>query len=98
MQQAKRSTNYGCSVLIVCPRVFCLILFAVQKENSMMISPVRQSPAEVLPGPTPDPTRPDVRTGKPQPEPILRVENIQGNILGGFSKDHQMNIYFAITD
>lgn len=31
-------------------------------------------------------------------EPPLAVENIQGNILGGFMKDHQMLIFLKITD
>jgi len=71
---------------------------ASENERNMA-APLRQSPVStVLSGSTTDPTRPDVQTGVPNPEPLLRVQNIQGNILGGFSKDHQMNVYFAITD
>jgi Dyp-type peroxidase family len=31
-------------------------------------------------------------------EPILATQEIQGNILGGFNKDHQMLIFLKITD
>ncbi|MCC5637763.1 Dyp-type peroxidase [Nostoc sp. CHAB 5844] len=33
-----------------------------------------------------------------QGEPILRVNNIQGNILGGFNKDHQTLIFLEIEN
>jgi Dyp-type peroxidase family len=31
-------------------------------------------------------------------EPVLRVDNIQGNILAGFNKDHQTLLFLAIVD
>lgn len=34
----------------------------------------------------------------PQPEPLLEVEEIQGNILAGFNKDHQLLIGLQIRD
>ncbi len=40
-----------------------------------------------------DPTRPDASN-----EPELAVGNIQGNILAGFNKDHQVHLYLRIVD
>ena len=51
--------------------------------------PVREAPAP-LPGKGNDATRPTV------PEPVLNVDNIQGNILAGFNKDHQTHLYLRI--
>lgn len=55
----------------------------------MIATPVREAPAP-LPGPIDDPTRPRVK------EPLLNVDNIQGNILAGFNKDHQTHLYLRI--
>src|ERR1700674_2701112 len=57
--------------------------------------PVRGAPAVTLiHGPSDqDPTRPDASK-----EPVLDVDNIQGNILAGFNKDHQVHLYLRILD
>lgn len=34
----------------------------------------------------------------PLDEPVLRVDNIQGNILSGFNKDHRMMMFLQIRD
>src|SRR6185369_3679328 len=55
--------------------------------------PVRETPVRTLlqnPS-TDDPTRPDATN-----EPELAVNNIQGNILAGFNKDHQAHLYLKI--
>ena len=52
---------------------------------------VREAPF-VFPKKGNDPTRPDASA-----EPVLRVDNIQGNIVG-FSKDHQTLLFLKITN
>jgi hypothetical protein len=34
----------------------------------------------------------------PEPEPLLDVDDIQGNVLAGFNKDHQLLLALAIRD
>jgi Dyp-type peroxidase family len=57
--------------------------------------PVREVPTTtLLRAPSDqDPTRPDASN-----EPELAVRNIQGNILAGFNKDHQVHLYLRILD
>ena len=57
--------------------------------------PVRGAPAlTLIHGPSDqDPTRPDASK-----EPVLDVDNIQGNILAGFNKDHQVHLYLRVLD
>lgn len=60
---------------------------------------IREAPARSpLSGGAADQSHPDVLKVAHTPEPILRVRNIQGNILGGFNKDHQMMLYLQIDD
>ena len=62
---------------------------------------IREAPATTpLPGGKRDASMPNVRDGVDQnnKEPVLRVANIQGNVLGGFNKDHQMMLYLGIDD
>lgn len=55
--------------------------------------PVRESPApEPLHCGLDDPSHPCVCD-----EPVLRTDNIQGNILGGFNKDFQAFLFFTIA-
>ena len=55
--------------------------------------PLREAPAsEPMPG-TPDPSNTIVLD-----EPVLNVANIQGNILGGFNKDHQLLVFLRVDD
>ena len=58
-------------------------------------TPVREVPAITLLRTQSghDLTRPDARK-----EPVLAVRNIQGNILAGFNKDHQVHLYLRILD
>jgi len=58
-------------------------------------APVREVPAvTLLRAPSnQDRTRPDARK-----EPELAVRNIQGNILAGFNKDHQVHLYLRVLD
>jgi len=59
-----------------------------------MATIIRETPApEPLQGTLHDPTHP-----RAEDEPILEVDEIQGNILGGFSKDHQMLLFLKITN
>jgi Dyp-type peroxidase family len=57
-------------------------------------SPIREtpvpSPAHVV---AHDPSHPPVPD-----EPVLEIDDIQGNIIGGFRKDFQTNLYFQITN
>jgi Dyp-type peroxidase family len=57
--------------------------------------PVREVPAVTLLHTQSghDLTRPDAHK-----EPVLAVRNIQGNILAGFNKDHQVHLYLRILD
>jgi len=59
------------------------------------LMPVREAPAvTLLRSPSEhDPTRPDASK-----EPELAVRNIQGNILAGFNKDHQVHLYLRVLD
>jgi Dyp-type peroxidase family len=43
-----------------------------------------------------DPARPDVGPGSARPEPVLALSEIQGNVLPGFSKDHQTLLFLRI--
>jgi deferrochelatase/peroxidase EfeB len=55
---------------------------------------VREVPApDPLHGGLADPSHPDVPG-----EPVVNIDNIQGNILPGFTKDHQTLLFFRITD
>src|ERR1700692_132390 len=58
-------------------------------------TPVREVPAVTLfhTQSGHDLTRPDAHK-----EPVLAVRNIQGNILAGFNKDHQVHLYLRILD
>ncbi|HMI86339.1 MAG TPA: Dyp-type peroxidase [Polyangiaceae bacterium] len=54
--------------------------------------PVREAPAVALLSSRPaDPARPSVPI-----EPVLAVNNIQGNIIGGFNKDHQTMLFLRV--
>jgi Dyp-type peroxidase family len=54
--------------------------------------PLREAPApEPLQGSLDDPSHPDASR-----EPVLNVENIQGNILVGFNKDHQAFLFLSL--
>ncbi len=57
-------------------------------------SPIREtsvpSPAHVV---AHDPSHPPVPD-----EPVLEIDDTQGNIIGGFRKDFQTNLYFQITN
>lgn len=60
------------------------------------ISPAREAPAPLLVAPaanTADQSYPNASG-----EPILEVDEIQGNILAGFNKDHQTLLFLKITD
>jgi Dyp-type peroxidase family len=58
---------------------------------------IEQKPAREAPAPPPTADTPEVKKAAAS-EPMLCVDNIQGNILGGFMKDHQMLIFLKITD
>ena len=64
------------------------------KREVLAAEPIREAPA---PNPTHvgsgDPSHPPVAD-----EPVLEIEDIQGNILGGFSKDFQTLLYLHITN
>lgn len=46
-----------------------------------------------------DPSKPDVGPGKGAlEEPVLDIDNIQGNIINGFNKDHRMLLFLRIGD
>src|SRR6266498_1207991 len=54
--------------------------------------PLRESPApEPLHGSLNDPSHPDASR-----EPVLNVDNIQGNLLAGFNKDNQAFIFLSL--
>jgi Dyp-type peroxidase family len=53
--------------------------------------PIREAPFN-LKTTLPDPTRPSVT------EPVLALNNIQGNIIGGFNKDQQIMLFLQIDD
>jgi Dyp-type peroxidase family len=56
--------------------------------------PVREAPApDPIHGGLNDPAHPDASK-----EPVLDMDNIQGNILGGFNKDNQLLLFFKLTD
>jgi Dyp-type peroxidase family len=47
----------------------------------------------------PDPSKPDVGPNKgPREEPVLDIDNIQGNLINGFNKDHRMLLFLRIDD
>jgi Dyp-type peroxidase family len=55
---------------------------------------VRETPSPGLEAPKDQaPARPDAKA-----EPVLRVANIQGNIIAGFNKDFQTLLFLRITD
>src|SRR5437868_7393815 len=60
----------------------------------------REAPAKTILTPdTSDPAFPDVGDpAKPTFEPVLDVNNIQGNIIGGFNKDFQTLLVLTIED
>jgi hypothetical protein len=54
--------------------------------------PIRETPAiNLLTSIPADPARPPVPD-----EPVLAVSNIQGNIIGGFNKDHQTMLFLRV--
>jgi Dyp-type peroxidase family len=59
----------------------------------MTPTPVREAPTSPLLKTEPDPSHPSV----PQ-EPVLDIDNIQGNILGGFNKDFQTLLFLKIVN
>src|SRR5258708_9328979 len=62
----------------------------MQKGHLMSANPpIREAPASLL-GKGKDPTRPPVK------EPLLNVDNIQGNVLAGFNNDHQTHLSLRI--
>jgi Dyp-type peroxidase family len=60
---------------------------------------VREAPITLSGTSADDPTRPPVDLPPPlgMNEPLLDVDNIQGNILAGFNKDHQTHLYLRIN-
>jgi Dyp-type peroxidase family len=58
-------------------------------------TPIREIPTTLaLGGESATETRPDVSAT----EDVLAVDNIQGNVLGGFNKDHQTLVFLEIED
>ena len=59
-----------------------------------------EDPAPLLmPPPTGDPSYPDVGpNASALEEPVLEIDQIQGNILAGFNKDHQGLVFLHIDD
>ncbi|MFE8599088.1 Dyp-type peroxidase [Archangium violaceum] len=61
-------------------------------SSTQAVEPVREAP---FPEPifvgNADPAFPDASN-----EPVLHVDNIQGNILGGFNKDHQAFVFLTL--
>jgi Dyp-type peroxidase family len=61
-----------------------------------------QPPAREAPAPEPlqcglsDPSHPDVGPNSPRPEPVLALDQIQGNLIPGFLKDFQTLICLRI--
>src|SRR5262245_48236739 len=55
---------------------------------------VRETPADGVLFPAAGPARPDVSAS----EPLLRVWDIQGNIIAGFNKDFQTLLFLRIGD
>jgi Dyp-type peroxidase family len=69
-------------------------------EDEVNLSPFRTSKEPVREAPAPEP----LHCGLDDPshpcvcdEPVLRTDNIQGNILGGFMKDFQAFLFFTIA-
>jgi Dyp-type peroxidase family len=63
----------------------------------MTKSTVRETPApEPLQCGLTDPSRPDVGPNSRRPEPVLAIDQIQGNIVPGFSKDFQTLLFLRI--
>ena len=57
------------------------------------LSAIREVPASSQLAPSPeDPARQSVYD-----EPVLRIENIQGSILPGFSKSHRILLFLKIN-
>ena len=66
----------------------------LEKRDAMNNQIIREAPAPVpLHAGRHDPSHPGVPS-----EPVLDIEEIQGNILGGFNKDFQMMLFLQITD
>ncbi len=62
-----------------------------------LTTPARETPAPVpLQCGLTDPAHPDVGPNSPRPEPVLALDQIQGNIIPGFSKDFQTLIFLRI--
>jgi Dyp-type peroxidase family len=61
---------------------------------------IRETPApSVAEFEQPDPAKPDVGPNKgPREEPVLDIDNIQGNIINGFNKDHRILLFLRIDD
>jgi Dyp-type peroxidase family len=61
-------------------------------SSTQAVEPVREAPfPEPIFARSNDPAFPDASN-----EPVLRVDNIQGNILGGFNKDHQAFVFLTL--
>ena len=59
-----------------------------------MTTTVREAPAPLpLQGGLTDPSHPDASN-----EPVLEIDQIQGNIVPGFNKDHQTYLFLSIDD
>ena len=59
-----------------------------------MTTTVREAPAPLpLQGGLTDPAHPDASN-----EPVLEIDQIQGNIVPGFNKDHQTYLFLSIDD
>lgn len=65
-----------------------------EQETSLDNKPPRETPA-------PEPLRcghSDAAHFAPLDEPVLDIDNIQGNIFNGFNKDHRMMVFMQIHD
>jgi Dyp-type peroxidase family len=64
----------------------------IDRTKAPSSTPIREAPApDPIHGIVADPSHPPVPD-----EPMLDVDNVQGNILGGFNKDHQMFLFYQI--
>jgi Dyp-type peroxidase family len=61
-------------------------------SSTVAVEPVREAPfPDPIFPPSGDPAFPDASA-----EPVLKIDNIQGNILGGFNKDHQALVFLTL--
>src|SRR4029453_7357095 len=75
-------------------------LSATAEDEGSLLSPFQTSMEPVREAPAPEP----LHCGLDDPshpcvcdEPVLRTDNIQGNILSGFNKDFQAFLFFTIA-